>query len=167
MLNSSNPKFIIRLPKRNEKTATSTTTTSAQSKTRKTVSKEGDGWLTTKPKATKQSKSKTATKKQKVTKKAKAKVGKKVQKKAAGKKVSKSNDAAVISSKAKSKTLPSMIAATKNNVATRDVNNEVIELLSDDDTPDIPLASLKQDYDSDEDETDEDDESDEEFEFES
>jgi hypothetical protein len=145
MLQSDNPRFVIQLPKRETKKAAvvKPTKASKQSKARKTVAKDGE-WLSAKPKATKRKKA--ASTKSKPTKKAKTKTTKKkATKPAAG-------------SKKSAKAQP------------KQMNSEVIELLSDDDdddsSVDVPLKSLKQDSEPDIDEALwDDDSSDEEFEF--
>jgi hypothetical protein len=123
MLSSASPKFIIRLPIREEKkvAAQQTTKASKQSTIRKTVAKDGD-WLSTKSKAVKRKKATTT--KVKPTKKAKAKA------------------TAKAATKSTATKKPAKVRRKKED------SNEVIELSSDDDDgddaePDVMLASLK------------------------
>jgi hypothetical protein len=143
MLNSVNPKFIVRLPKRdNQKVAAvKVTKASKQSAVRKTVPKEG-AWLSTKSKAVKRKKA-TTTKSKKPSKAAKVKPM--------------SKSAAIAVSKKSRKVAPQVAAA------------EVIELSSDDESRDFPLAALKQDSEADTEEVlwDDDNSSDDEYEFQS
>lgn len=141
MLSSVNPKFIVRLPKRDDPKAAAVKVTKAskQSAVRKTVPKDGN-WLSTKSKAVKRKKATTA----KAKKPSKAVKVKPLTKKAA------------ISVPKSKKVAPKKSAA------------EVIELLSDDESQDFPLAALKQDSEADTEEVlwDDDNSSDEEYEFE-
>jgi hypothetical protein len=142
MLHSVNPKFIVRLPKRDDAKAAAAKVTKAskQSAVRKTVPKDGT-WLSTKSKAVKRKKATTA-KAKKPSKAAKVKTA--------------SKKAAVAVPK-KSKKAASRVASA-----------EVIELSSDDESRDFPLAALKQDSDADTEEVlwDDGNSSDEEYEFE-
>jgi hypothetical protein len=122
MLNSENPKFIVRLPIRDETkvAAVKATKASKHSAVRKTVSKDGD-WLSTKSKAVKRKRAAATTKVKKPAKAAKAKTVKK--------KVTKT------------------VRKKSQTAQPEGPSNEVIELSSDEDNdfPDVPLASLKQD----------------------
>lgn len=151
MLSSSNPKFVMTLPLRedNSKAATGLQPTKAakQSTIRQTITKNGE-WLSTKPAPVKRKKA-TATKTKPI---------KKIKVKATKKTVSK--PATKVTAKAKSV----KERATRNS-------NEVIELSSDDDDgdtePDVPLVSLRQVDKPDADELwNGDDGSDDEYEFE-
>ena len=80
LLTSPDPKFVIRLPKKDEKKPASKQTKAAkQVKARKTISKDGE-WLSAKPKAAAKRK-KAPTNKGKANKKAKPKAQKKAAKK--------------------------------------------------------------------------------------
>ena len=142
MLNSENPKFIVRLPKRNDQkvAAVKKTKASKQTAARKTVSKDGT-WLSTKPNAVKRKKAATA-KAKKPSKKSKTKQAPQKGTIAVSKKTRKAGQQ-----------IPPA---------------EVIELLSDDESLDLPLASLKQASDADTEEVlwdDDNSSSDEENEF--
>jgi hypothetical protein len=143
VLRSENPKIIVHLPKREEKTSGGTKATSTKaakkSKARKTIASEGSEWLSAKPKAKKRT---IATKAKKPTKAKKQKTAK--PKKKTAKKATRS-----------AKSLPIR-------------SEEVIELLSDDDSiEDAPPASLKREGNKNdaEDLWEDDDSSEEEYEF--
>lgn len=120
MLSSSNPKFVVRLPLRDETNVAVLQTTKAakQNAIRKTITKNGE-WLTTKAAPVKRKNAATA--KPKPVKKTKVKPTKKPV------------------SKVATKTKP---AKTRTTGASA----EVIELSSDEDDsePDVPLISLRQ-----------------------
>lgn len=120
MLSSTNPKFLMHLPLREDTNTAAVQPTKAakHSAIRRTLTKNGE-WLTTKPAPAKRKKAATA--KTKPVKKAKAKSTKK--------------PAAKVVTKAK--------PAKRRTTETL---KEVIELSSDDDDtdPDVPLVSLRQ-----------------------
>ena len=120
MLSSSNPKFVVRLPLRNETNVAVLQTTKAakQNAIRKTITKNGE-WLTTKAAPVKRKNAATA--KPKPVKKTKIKPTKKPV------------------SKVATKTKPAKARTTGASA-------EVIELSSDEDDsePDVPLISLRQ-----------------------
>lgn len=159
MLSSTNPKFVVRLPLREDtKVAASKVTKAAkQSTLRQTLAKDGE-WLSTKPTSVKRKKAATA----KTKPKAKTiKPAKKIKGNSTKKAVSK------VTTAGKTK-------AAKLQTAGK--TTEIIELSSDDDDdgtePDVPLVSLRQVDERDVDEVlwDDDDDngndSDEEYEFE-
>jgi hypothetical protein len=125
MLSSPNPKFVIRLPRReiaNVTAAMQPTKAAQQSTLRKTLTKNGE-WLSTKPASVKRKKATNVKTIKATTKKIKAKPTKK----------------------------PAAKAVTKKKVTktkAEGISAEVIELSSDDDhydtDPDVPLVSLRQ-----------------------